>query len=316
MDYNFVSDAPKPNSNGVYVKSQGGTETMYNELLARLPQELKDKFQIICSRVGDLEDKQRILWLHDRYEDPANDHLKNSASLDRFEKLVFVSNQQFQTYHQAFDIPYNKSVVLRNAINPIEYKEKPKDQINLIYHTTPHRGLELLVPAFDFLSKRHENIHLDVYSSFEIYGWADRDKPYEALFDFCRNHPQITYHGFKPNSEVREALQNAHIFAYPSVWPETSCIAAIEAAAAGCAVVAPDYAALPETLLNYGFLYRYNEDMNEHANMFTSVLDSVIKKINTEPVQKHLSTQSAAFNNFYSWDHRVFQWVDFLSGIK
>ena len=39
----------------------------------------------------------------------------------------------------------------------------------------------------------------------------------------------MTYHGFKPNDVVRKALSEAHIFAYPSIWVETSCISAIEA---------------------------------------------------------------------------------------
>src|SRR5210317_2177441 len=97
-------------------------------------------------------------------------------SRDRYAKLVFVSHYQFQTYHMAHGISYDESIVLRNAIEPIEPHDKTKDdKINFIYHTTPHRGLELLYPCFDALWKQYgDKIHLDVYSSFNIYRWPQR----------------------------------------------------------------------------------------------------------------------------------------------
>jgi hypothetical protein len=107
----------------------------------------------------------------------------------------------------ALNIPYEKGLVLQNAIIPIEPHEKPKGTVNLIYHTTPHRGLELLVPVVEFLADKGFDFHLDVYSSFNIYGWPSRDEPYLALFDRCKNHPKITYHGYQPNSVIREALK-------------------------------------------------------------------------------------------------------------
>ena len=85
-------------------------------------------------------------------------------------------------------VPYDKSLVLKNAIDPMDPKlidkPDPKEQVRLIYHTTPHRGLELLVPIMDWIEEQlpEVNWHLDVYSSFGIYGWEDRDKPYEGLF--------------------------------------------------------------------------------------------------------------------------------------
>ena len=83
-------------------------------------------------------------------------------------------------------IPYFKSIVLNNAIDPIEPLEKPDDKIRLIYHPTPHRGLELLVPVFEALCNEHNDIELDVYSSFKIYGWEQRDDQYKQLFDRCK----------------------------------------------------------------------------------------------------------------------------------
>ena len=215
-----------PNDEGTYEEANGGTEMMRQELFSRVDEELLDKFQIICSRVRWIDPKKpTILWLHDTWDDPESQHLSDDERIKQFARLVFVSNYQMNTYNMAHGVPYNSSIVLQNAIEPIPSKEKKTDQIRLIYHTTPHRGLNIVVSAVRELAKHHgDYIHLDVFSSFEAYGWPDRDKEFEELFQAIKDHPQMTYHGYQPNETVRTALQDAHIFTYPSVWPETSCI--------------------------------------------------------------------------------------------
>jgi glycosyltransferase involved in cell wall biosynthesis len=306
-----------PTTNGTYehLGSQGGTEQMMTALRQRMPAELMDKFNFICSRVRDENidpNKKNILWLHDTWDDPESQHLKDKKSLDRFEKLVFVSNYQQSTYNIGLDVPYDKGVVLQNAIIPIEPHEKPKDKINIIYHTTPHRGLELLIPVCDFLAKQGVEFHLDVYSSFGIYGWPARDEPYLALFDKIKNHPNMTYHGWQPNSVIREALKKAHIYAYPSIWPETSGISVIEAMSAGCNVICPNLAALPETCANFAVMYNWTENNNKHANQFAGVLNMVIGEYWAPFNQERLKFQKAYFDTFYSWGMRERQWQDFL----
>jgi len=308
----------EPTNNGTYahIGSKGGTEQMYEGLMARLPPHLKEKFNIICSRVREVDPtKRNILWLHDTWDDPESQHLKSPNSLKRFEKLVFVSNYQQATYNIGLDVPYGKGVVLQNAIVPIEQHQKPEGTINLIYHTTPHRGLELLVPTVEFLSDKGLNFHLDVYSSFNIYGWPARDEPYKELFERCKNHPKITYHGYQPNSVIREALKKAHVYTYPSIWPETSGISVIEAMSAGCNVVCPNLAALPETCANFAIMYPWTEEHSKHANRFAGLLAMIINEYRDPNNLSRLEFQKAYFNNFYNWDLRVAQWVDLLESL-
>jgi len=309
-----------PTKNGTYehLGSQGGTEQMVAGLRQRVPADLLDKFNIICSRVRDENistTKKNILWLHDTWDDPESQHLKTKKSLDRFEKLVFVSNYQQETYNMGLAVPYSKGVVMQNAIVPIEKHEKPKGRINLIYHTTPHRGLELLVPVVEFLARQGLDFHVDVYSSFTIYGWPQRDEPYNELFDRIKNHPNMTYHGFQPNSVIREALKKAHVYAYPSIWPETSGISVIEAMSAGCNIVCPNLAALPETCANFGVMYNWDEDNNKHAGVFAGILAMVIKEYWADFNQNRLGFQKVYFDMFYNWDMRSRQWEDFLKSM-
>ena len=322
MALNIIDDTETvelgPSKDGTYDGAMGGTELMNKALYERVDNDLLDEFYIIKSRVRWTDQKKpNILWLHDTWDDPEVQHLKEKESRDKFAKLVFVSNYQLATYNMALGVPYQNATVLRNAIDPIEYKEKGKDTIRIIYHTTPHRGLNLVVAAVNAIAKEMgDKIHLDVYSSFEAYGWKERDKPYEDLFEEIKKHPQMTYHGYQPNDVVRKALQEAHIFAYPSVWPETSCISAIEAMSAGCEVVCPNFAALPETTGNFARMYQFNEDMNEHANVFANQLYNAIIQHFDDNLQKKLMFQKNWVDNFYNWDLRAAEWTDMLQNIK
>ena len=59
-------------------------------------------------------------------------------------------------------------------------------------------------------------------------------KKYENIFEECKNTKNVNYFGFLENKKIIELLKKMHIIPHPSIWPETSCIAAIEAMAAGC----------------------------------------------------------------------------------
>lgn len=296
--------------------ARGGTELMQERLHGSLPADLLDKFQIIPSRVRDLDpNKKKILWLHDLPGDPESEHLKDANLRKRFDKIVCVSDWQMQLYNLMSGLPYSESIVIKNAIHPIEIEKKQFDgTINLIYHTTPHRGLEILIPTFEELANKHKDIHLDVYSSFSIYGWEERDQQYTTLFDRCKAHPQITYHGAVPNQQVREALKKSHIYAYPSIWPETSCLSVIEAMSAMNLVVCPNYAALPETCANFAMMYPWNENKNAHAVQFAHTLEFAIDTIRKTQGKEdpYLEFQKNYFDYFYGWDKRKGEWEALL----
>jgi glycosyltransferase involved in cell wall biosynthesis len=292
---------------------------MQERLHRSIPAELLNKFQIIPSRVRELDpDKKKILWLHDLPHDPESEHLKDPELRKRFSKIVAVSDWQMQMYNIISGVPYAESFVIKNAIDPIPVEKKEYNgTVNLIYHTTPHRGLEILIPVFEELSRIHDNIHLDVYSSFSIYGWEERDRQYQQLFDRCRAHPKITYHGAVPNEEIRTALVKSHIFAYPSIWPETSCLAAIEAMSAMNLVVCPNFAALSETCSNFAMMYQFNENKNLHAVQFAHTLDIAIKTViqNRGTTYPYLDFQKQYFDYFYSWEKRKGEWLALLNSL-
>lgn len=304
--------------NEISVKSNGGTEQTKRMVASKLPSDLLDDFQIICSRVrGIQEDKIRVYWLHDLPQDPETNHLKDPKSRDRFHKLVFCGNWQYNQYLNLLGVPpTDKCAVIDTPIEPIKYVEKSKDEVRLIYTSTPQRGLALLVPVFEELAKRHENIHLDVFSSFSIYGWSDADKPFQELFEKCKTHPKITYHGSQPNEVVREYLQRAHIFAYPSIWQECNSRALIEAMSAGCLCLHPNLAGLSDTSGGITSMYQFIESPNEHANRFYHLLNEAIGLIHTEQAKNYLGFVKQYADFRFNINRIANQWEILLSSLK
>jgi UDP-glucose:(glucosyl)LPS alpha-1,2-glucosyltransferase len=276
--------------------SNGGTEMMRKRLIDNVQKELLEPYAIHFSRPREIRgDTINIMYCHDLAEDPENKILIDGG-WDKFDHFVFVTAWQRDQYIMAYGLPYSMCSVIPNAVEKrYEAEEKNTETIKFIYHTTPHRGLELLYPAIDALSKEYSNIHLDVYSSFAIYGWVQRDEPYNDLFKKIHEHPNMTYHGSVPNKQVLKALDDAHIFLYPNIWKETSCIALIEAIKSGCVCIHPNYGALPETAANSTIMYDYEEDPTKHANLAYAIGKSVLEHQKNDPQFINRFTRSDRF---------------------
>lgn len=300
--------------NELNMNSNGGSERMMEGILSRLNPEYLDKFQFIPTRVRNLHnDRIRILHLHDLPWDPETSHLKDENNRNKFHKIVYCGQWQMNMYNAYLGIPQdNKVCVIDTAIEPFTFQEinkpDPNKEIRLIYTSTPQRGLNILVPVFEKLCEVYDNIVLDVFSSFKIYGWEESDKQFEQLFDRCRNHPRINYHGFASNKVVREHLAKAHVLAYPSIWQECNSQSLIEAMSAGCVCVHPNYAGLSDTSGSITIQYNWEKDIVTHASVFYAVLEDVIKSLRTNNMEPYLGFQKTYADYRYNWTKIAGEW--------
>jgi UDP-glucose:(glucosyl)LPS alpha-1,2-glucosyltransferase len=170
-----------------------------------------------------------------------------------------------------------------------------------------------LIPVFVELAKKHDNIHLHVHSSFLIYGWKELDEKFEPLYDQIRDHPQMTYHGFSTQEELRERLKECHILAYPNVWKETSCRVLMESMSAGLLCIHPNFGALPDTGGGLTSMYQYLEDSNKHANYFCQYLEHAINVVQQDDVQRYLKFVKSYADNRFQLNKISAQWAHTLA---
>ena len=298
--------------NKINNESFGGSENQLRFLLKHLPDEsFKDINLILNNTNPDLIEKNKIniLWMQHFVNQKEAQNIGSKDYVNKLDYIVFNSNWNFEKFQYQFKIPEEKSLVIKNAIEKIDYQEKPKEKINLIYHTTPWRGLIHLLKVFKNLDL--ENVELNVCSSTIIYGKEFDNilgKKFEKIFDECKLAKNVNYLGFVENTKIIDLLKKMHIYAFPSVWPETSCISAIEAMAAGCQIVASNLGALYETCAPFGTLISFDSNFNNFEKKFEKILLDSIKKFWSDENQKKLKLQRETINLIYSWDARSVEW--------
>ena len=135
----------------LFSESFGGSENQLRLLLKHLEdKDFKDINLILNSASHELIEKDRIniLWMQHFVNQKEAQNLGSKDFVNKLDYIVFNSNWNFEKFFYQFKVPENKSLVIKNAIEKIEFHTKPKDKINLIYHTTPWRGLVHLIKVF------------------------------------------------------------------------------------------------------------------------------------------------------------------------
>ena len=304
------------------MKPRGGTELQLELLERYADKKLLDQVQICTSIPGKVPlhpTKVNILWQQNSYDQPnLAPWFKDKSNHDKYNWYVFNSHWCYEKFRMMFDIPTHRSVVIKNAIDKIEPNKleyKKGDPIKLIYTSTPWRGLNVLLAAMQLIE--NPLIHLDVYSSTQIYGdhfKSNNDDKFKDLYDQATKIPNVTYVGYKPNEFIKDNLKNYHMFVYPNIWEETSCIAAIEAMAAGLYCVTTDYGALFETCAEFAAYVPYEKDFIKLAKTFASTIEAAANQLHEDYVREHLQFQINYTNKFYLWDSRKNYWNKFLQG--
>jgi UDP-glucose:(glucosyl)LPS alpha-1,2-glucosyltransferase len=306
-----------------YMNPKGGTEILKEQLLAQLPEESLEGINLIgsiCNPSLVKEDKINILWQHLSYDQPNVQYMRDRKFVDSIDYFIYVSHWQYNKFREVYKIPEYKSFVIKNATHKFDTIEKQKDnKIKLLYTSTPWRGLAILIKAIEILNKKRNDFEVDIYSSTKIYGSAfeenEKDR-FEALFDKCKNTPNVNYHGYTFNGEIRRAVENAHLYVYPSIFEETSCLAVIEAMSAGCHVVTTNYGALPETCGEFATMIEFDSSGQNLIERYAETLNSVIDNYKNNLYKDDLEMQIKYYNKNYSWETRIQEWKNFLNYVR
>jgi glycosyltransferase involved in cell wall biosynthesis len=260
-----------------------------------------------------------FLWTGHAEDQPAVQCLSDPAVREGWDAVVLVSEWQRARYADRFGLPSGRATVLRNAIAPafenlFPDKEslaraKQADPLLLAYTSTPFRGLDLLAGMFPLIPRP---ARLRIYSDMGTYLTGPVDSQFQALYEQCRATPGIEHVGTLAQPALAEALRAVSILTYPCTFPETGCIAALEAMAAGCAIVASDLGALAETTAGHALLVNPGEDWSSFGARYLTALDLVMASVLSPPSIDRLWNQVRFVNDTATWSMRAGEWTDFF----
>jgi FkbM family methyltransferase len=300
----------------MFDKPLGGTELMYNELMKRLPDAYKEHFSIFNYISQADFSKTTIFWNQLSYDQQAIAWMSDRELLDKIDHFVFVSNWQSEEFRKIYNVYGYKSQVIKNACIEVVNQEKPIDKIKICYTSTPYRGLDVLLRAWEILNPTDCELH--VFSSCKIYGkeFAEsEDYKYQHLYDWCKSLPNVIYRGSVPNEILRQELGTFHIMAYPSTFEETSCIAVIEGLCNGLSVLCSNLGALPETTEGWANVYTYLENKEAHSQKFSQILFQEIESIKRQKLSNKSDVQKIIYTQRFNWDTRILEWKNYLTDI-
>jgi glycosyltransferase involved in cell wall biosynthesis/tetratricopeptide (TPR) repeat protein len=228
--------------------------------------------------------ERRIVWCHDVCR-PADWTDERIALAD---EVWVLSEFQATTLGPAREKLGPKLWVTRNGLDSSLFDANQPREKRVVYCSSPERGLLTAIRIFQKANVPGSSLH--VYYGFNKtylylaanaqYGhFPDIDKTanyydyMKLVYKLIDEDERITMHGRIGFEEMAKELCKAQVWLYPTRFDEISCMSAMEAQAAGLAVVATDKAALAETILWPYALKISLADENEAAEKLQKALE-------------------------------------------
>lgn len=205
--------------------------------------------------------------------------------------------------------------VLASAEDPLSLA-RAKQRDLAVYTSTPFRGLDRLVEA-SASPDLPAALRFAVHSSMAVYGGADEDR-FAELYEAVRQRPNMVHPGSVPQQELAGALAAAGLFAYPSSYPETFCIAAAEALAAGCQVVTSDLGALPEVCGPFARLVPAHLPREQFVAEFVRQLAGAhaeLAAMDEKALAGRIRAQSDHVRRHYDWNVLAGRWLALIRSL-
>jgi len=303
------------------MQPRGATEIQMEMLHKHVPKELLDQVQICTSVPGKVPidpNKVNILWQKNSYDQPnLQEFFGNKERHKEYDWYVFNSNWNYEKFRYFFDIPTERSVVIKNGIDSFPKRKiyKKGEPIKLIHHCTPWRGLNVLLRAMQEIND--PNITLDVYSSTQVYGdefKKQNDDQFKPLYEQAKQLPNVNYIGYETNEYIKANMNKYDMFVYPSVFEETFCVSAMEALAAGVHVITNNFGALYETCAEWPVYINYNKNYETMAIATAAAIEVAANYLHEDFIQNHLEEQQKFYKRFYNWHKKGMEWESFLKG--
>ena len=260
-----------------------------------------------------------VNWQQKTADNDTIDLFNKPAERRAWSATVFVSEFQKASFVEKWQMD---GPVLRNAISPVlesklrikpSFAERGEPPV-LVYASAPGRGLDFLLMAFPTIRKLVPGAILRVFSDQAMYQVEPEKDEYSVYYEVARNLPGVEYVGGVSQAELADALLEADIWAYPTIFVETSCIVMMEAGAAGCLLLTSSKGALRETGGGFGRIMNVSSSRAGWSLTYARHLASEVGRLRKDPNghRQIMERQMHWFRETCNWDNRAREWDAWL----
>jgi len=258
----------------------------------------------------------RILKIQDDENQPLPYLLGNPAIRVNNHNYLFVSDWQRKRIQKAFSLPERLCLVHPNGFwkpnFPMEFQVPEGNK--MVYCSTPYRGLEELLDLFPQIRSQVPDAELHVFSDMKIYQYNDEEDQDRCGHIYAKlDQPGVVAHGSVGQKQLAQEMVDCKIMAYPNTFAETSCIAAMEAQAAGCVVVTSDLGALPETVGPHGFFIAGKPGEESYDKHF---IDKCVALLKYRDGWEHTARKAHEWIQDNTWGKLAERYIDIVKTLK
>lgn len=254
----------------------------------------------------------RVLWCHDTLEDPN----RFMGNLFRTDLVMLLSQFHLENYRSKCEDVDKFAWVTSNAVDldlckRVLDRPRKRHPKRLLFTSRPERGLHyLLGDILPLIIKEIPDVEV-AYCNYTLEGMKVPEHV-KHITQFCdiqgRQSPKnIKNLGHLTKERLYQEMATSALLAYPTDFPEISCISIMEAQACGLPVVSTNDFAIPETLHpDAGVLIDGKPPSSEYCQKFARAVidllkDSARRAAMGEAGVKHVQDK-------YVWDRVAESW--------
>ena len=200
-------------------------------------------------------------------------------------------------FSQFYPESKDKIHIIGNGIDTETFRDTVVTKVKhrFIYTSSPLRGLTYLLSIFPLIKEKWPESQLYIFRGREEFT-PGQLQTIEELKDY------VFYKGCLDNKSLIQEFLLADVWLYPTSYPETFCISALEAQAAGCLCVCTNLAALGEIVGDRGYLLKQPQGSPEYCREILEGLDYVFEH------RAEYSARSRQWGLDQDWSARAEKW--------
>ena len=272
-----------------------------------------------CAQRG-LRAERIYLWLHANFPEDAL-----QPYWQFYSKIMPLTPWSRAHYPNVAD---SKIFMTRNGVNLKDIDLSlglPRQRHRLVYGSDYDRGLLVLLKHWSQVKQRFPTAELDVFYGWNVFDFkterttdpTERAQRLEAkaMTNRLFEQPGVHHHGRVSHQDVARLFCQADVWAYPCLFPESSCITAMKAQIAGAIPVVIPTGALKDTVM---FGYKTALDGDNWGSLSEEVQTQCLqewfaclfKAMGDESSNSEIRTaMQAQTRDYFSWKTIAAEWA-------